>query len=231
MGKRRELRKPVQLVVRILGTDAQGKAFAEKVDATDASRSGLHVRGLSVALKLEDTVSVSYNDQKARYRVKWVVPSEPAAGGRGRWEAGLENFSPERNLFDIPLPTPVFDNYVAPAAGEKRAAPRMRCVASAELHPEGLAAPIMTGIGDLSLGGCFVDMPMPLSKSTRLKFVLWLDGVKVQGDARVTNVRPGFGMGLRFSDLPVEELAKLETFLAKIPRFPSQRRNVSPYGD
>lgn len=223
MGKRREPRKPVQLAVRILGTDANGKAFAEKVDALDASRSGLRVQGLSVALKIEDTVSVSYKEQKARYRVKWVVPREPSGGGRTRWEAGLENFSPERNIFDFPLPTPILDHYAGPSSSERRAAPRIRCTASAELHPEGRAAPIMVGIADLSVGGCFIDMPMPLAKGTQLKVTLWLDTVKVQSDAVVSNLRPGFGMGLHFTGLPPEEQNKLEQYLAKIPRFPFQR--------
>jgi len=151
-----------------LGTDAAGRPFAEKVETLDVSRSGLHVRGLSVALKLEDTVSVSYKDQKARYHVKWLVPGPTAPGKPARWDAGLENPSPERNIFDFPLPTPILDNYAGlssirsgsglpggptpSATGERRLLPRMRCVASAELHPDGQAAPIMAGIADVSLG-------------------------------------------------------------------------------
>lgn len=238
MGKRREPRKPVQVTVRILGTDAAGRPFAEKVETMDVSRSGLHVRGLSVALKLEDTVSVSYQDQKARYRVKWLVPGPTVPGKPARWDAGLENPSPERNIFDFPLPTPILDNYAGlssirsgsglaggptlSATGERRLLPRTRCVASAELHPDGQAAPIMAGIADVSLGGCFVDMPMPLRVGTQLKVALWLDAVKVQASAVVTNVRPGFGMGLHFLALPSEEESKLEVYLAKIPRYPFQ---------
>jgi len=230
MGKRREPRKPVQVTVRILGTDAAGRPFAEKVETLDVSRSGLHLRGLSVALKLEDTVSISYKDQKARYHVKWLIPAPTVPGSPARWNAGLENHSPERNIFDFPLPTPILDNYVGRSssglpggsAGERRTLPRMRCVASAELHPDGTGAPIMAGIADLSLGGCFVDMPMSLPIRTQLKVVIWLDSVKFQASAMVSNTRPGFGMGLHFTGLPQEERTKLEAYLAKIPRYPFQ---------
>jgi len=51
---------------------------------------------------------------------------------------------------------------------------------------------------------------------------VWLDAVKLQVSAVVSNVRPGFGMGLRFTTLPPEENAKLEAYLAKIPRYPFQ---------
>ena len=223
MGKRREPRKAVKLVVRVLGTDATGHAFAEKVEALDASRCGLRVQGLSVALKLEDTVSVSYKEQKGRYRVKWVAPRDASAAGRSRWAAGLEALSSDRSIFDFPLPEPILDNYVALAASERRIAPRVRCSGSAELHPEGQAAPVMVGVADLSLEGCFVDMPMPLPKGTALAITLWLDGVKVQGGAVVSNIRPGFGMGLHFTTLPPTEKAKLEQYLAKIPRYPFQQ--------
>jgi hypothetical protein len=229
MGKRREPRKPVQVTVRILGTDAGGRPFAEKVETLDVSRSGLHLRGLSVALKLEDTVSVSYNDQKARYHVKWLIPAPTVPGSPARWNAGLENHSPERNIFDFPLPTPILDNYAGRSstglpgsAADRRTLPRMRCVASAELHPEGKSAPIRAGIADLSLGGCFVDMPMAIPLGTHLRVVVWLDAVKLQASAVVSNARPGFGMGLKFTDLSPEEKSKLETYLAKIPRYPFQ---------
>jgi hypothetical protein len=184
-----------------------------------------------VALKLEDIISVTYKDQKARYHVKWVIPAQAVPGKPARWSAGLENHSPERNIFDFPLPTPILDNYAGRApsglpganAADRRALPRMRCVASAELHPEGKNAPIMAGIADLSLGGCFVDMPMPLPIGTRLNLVIWLDSVKLQTPAEVSNTRPGFGMGLHFAALPAEEKSKLEAYLARIPRFPFQK--------
>ena len=221
MGQRREPRKAIKVAVRILGTDASGRPFAEKIETEDVSRCGLRVRNLSVALKLEDIVSVSHQDKKTRYRVKWQTPTTPPPTvGPAHWDTGLENLAPEKSIFDFALPTPVLDNYAGPSAAERRAVTRMRCVTSVELHPEGRSAPIMATISDLSVGGCFVDMPMPLHKGTPLKVVLWLDAMKVQSDAVVSNARPGFGMGVKFIALPGEERAKLEGYLAKIPRFP-----------
>jgi hypothetical protein len=163
--------------------------------------------------------------------VKWLIPEATVSGKPARWNAGLENHSPERNIFDFPLPTPILDNYAGRSAStptggnaaDRRTLPRMRCTASAELHPEEKgAAPMMAGIADLSMGGCFVDMPMPLPIGTRLKVVVWLDAVKLQTSAVVSNTRPGFGIGLQFTGLPPEEKSKLEAYLAKIPRYPFQ---------
>ena len=105
------------------------------------------------------------------------------------------------------------------AAIETRSRGRIK----AELYPASQAAPMKVAVGDLSPGGCFIDMPMPLHKGTQLKVVLWLDAVKVQANAEVTNVRPGFGMGLHFTSLAAEEQTKLDEYLARVPKFPFQR--------
>ena len=222
MGKRREPRMPVELVVRILGTDAAGKPFMEKVNALDASRCGLRVRGLAAQLELEGVVSVSYKDQKGRYRVKWTTAIATPVGP-SHWEVGLEALSSDRSIFDFPLPTPVIDNYAGPASNERRSAERLRCTTSAEIHPVHQATSMRVSVGDISPGGCFIDMPMPLHKGTQLKIALWLGDVKITADAEVTNVRPGFGMGLHFTCIAAEEQAKLNEYLAKIPKFPFQR--------
>jgi len=179
----------------------------KKVETLDVSRSGVHLCGLTVALKLEDTVSVSYKDQKARYLVKWLVPVPTVPGSPARWNAGLENRAPERNIFDFPLPTPIFDNYAGQSssglpggsAAEPTDAPRMRCVASAELHPAGTTAPIMAGIADLSLGGCFVEYAHDASPfGTQLKAVVWLDAVSCKFQQSSATSRPWIRHGIAF---------------------------------
>ena len=66
-------------------------------------------------------------------------------------------------------------------------------------------------------------MPMPLHKGTQLKVALWLEDAKITVEAEVTNVRPGFGMGLHFTGVTAEDRSKLDGYLAKIPKFPFQK--------
>jgi len=129
----------------------------KKVETMDVSRSGLHVRGLSVALKLEDTVSVSYQDQKARYRVKWLVPGATVPGEPARWDVGLENPSPERNIFDFPLPTPILDNY----AVWHQSVPEAVCRAA--------AMPVATGERRLLPRECVVLLPRNCIRMDKLR--------------------------------------------------------------
>ena len=46
MGKRREPRMPIELPLRIFGTDAGGKIFSENVTTMDVSQNGAGLRGV-----------------------------------------------------------------------------------------------------------------------------------------------------------------------------------------
>jgi hypothetical protein len=218
MGKRREPRSPQQLTVRILGSDAEGRTFSQNVTTTNVSRMGVRVQGLEQTLKVGDIVGVMYGGKKARFRVQWMGGTESAATG----QAGLESVTPETRIWDIVLPAAIPDNYApsGPAHGtgpERRTAPRMRCEASVELYPSGQGT-IRARIVDLSQGGCFVEMPIPLPRGTRIKLGLWLGDLKLHADAVVNNSRPGFGIGIQFLDISEEDRQRLKDFLDRQPR-------------
>ena len=51
MGKRREPRKPIEVPVRIFGTDSGGKIFSENVTTVDVSHSGAKLGGVRARVK------------------------------------------------------------------------------------------------------------------------------------------------------------------------------------
>jgi len=68
---------------------------------------------------------------------------------------GLLNVSPEKPLWDFPLPPALPDNY-QPHVTEQRKHPRFKCNNSVELHTQDGASFYAT-LADLSLGGCYVE--------------------------------------------------------------------------
>jgi hypothetical protein len=220
MGNRSEPRLEVQVPVRVLGSDITGQTFSQNATTITVSSRGLCLRGLTRELKLGDTVGVVYNTRKTRYRVVWM--GKPASDLYG--QAGLECLTTDC-IWDFPLPPPGNDAHVrmTSTAGERRAHPRYRCTVSIEMHPEGKQPRVMGSVSDLSQGGCFVVMPIPLAQGTRLKAVLWLRETKVTTQAVVSGARPGFGMGLRFANLDEQGQKHLEDFLRSQPGVPFQR--------
>lgn len=211
MGKRREPRKAMQVPVRIFGTDVSGKIFSENVTTASVSNNGVRLDGVRAQVQVDEIVGLTYGNNKVHFRVKWVgVPGTPTEGA-----VGLVNLTPERPMWDFPLPHPVFDNFREESRGDRRTSPRVKCAVSIELKAEG--EPTMWGkASDLSTGGCFVEMPIPLKVATKFEIVLWLSGTKLKAQAAVASSAPGYGIGVRFIDLSPQDKELLRSFMSTI---------------
>src|ERR1700693_1656699 len=167
MGQRHEPRSETRLPVRIFGTDAEGKLFTENVFTVDISREGAKLSGVRAQIQIGEVIGVSHGPNKSRFAVKWAgQPGTPREG-----ELGLQNITPEKYIWSVALPGVSADTYgrKSGAGSDRRQNPRMKCSNSIQLHPEGQAAPIWGKAQDLSTGGCFVEMPMPLPKGSKIR--------------------------------------------------------------
>jgi hypothetical protein len=193
MGKRSEPRKPVQLPVRIFGTDRQGRIFSEAVNTVDVSRSGAKLSGVKVQIPVDEVIGLTCGNNKVHFRVKWT--GQPGTPSEGR--VGLLNLTPEHPLWDFQLPLGVIDTFKAELRGERRKSARVKCDVPVEIHPEG-EAKMFGKASDISLGGCFVEMPIPLKPDTKFEIALWLAETKIRLKGEVASTAPGFGIGVRF---------------------------------
>ena len=212
MGKRREPRKPVELAVRIFGTDSNGKIFSENLTTVDISQNGAKVQGLKAKVKVDEIVGATCGKNRAHFRVKWAG----GAGTPAEGQIGLLNLNPEKPFWDALLPHGVADNFQpTAAANERRKSVRVKCSISVELHPPG--QPVIWGkASDLSQGGCFVEMPIPLKAESKFEIVLWLDGSKLRLSGEVVSASPGFGIGVRFTKVSAQGQEFLQRHLQSL---------------
>ena len=208
MGKRREPRKEIKVAVRIFGTDRGGQVFSEKVFTTNVSRHGAELIGVQSQIAKDEVIGLTYGATKCHFRVMWTgEPGTPKDG-----HIGLLNLSPEKSLWDFPLPPPSYDGTVRDAH-DRRAHPRFKTTNSVELYPNGQATPIRARTADISLGGCFVEMPIPIPKGTPVRIGIWVRDNKLWAEAKVITSTPGFGIGLQFTQISEAEKAQLQQFL------------------
>lgn len=217
MGQRREPRKEVRLPVRIFGTDANGRTFSENVFTSDVSQGGVKLDGVQAEIKVGEIIGMAYGQNKGRFSVKWAGQAGSSRGG----QLGLQILSSNKPLWDFSLPASEVDGYKAQArAAERRKHPRLKAMNSVELHPEGQAAPIWGRAIDLSLGGCFIEMPIPLKQGMKLKVGIWIRETKLWAVGKIVNSRPGFGVGIQFTEISEEDSARLKQFLQSITSLP-----------
>jgi hypothetical protein len=108
MGKRREPRIQAKLQVRIAGIDASGRHLLQMVTTRDISRQGALLHGVQGTFKLGEILSVTYKNNKARFRVSWT--GEPGTNRAG--QLGVQNMEPAKCIWDVAiLPSPGADRY------------------------------------------------------------------------------------------------------------------------
>jgi hypothetical protein len=212
MGKRREPRIPVEVPVRIFGTDSSGKIFSENVTTVDVSQNGAKLKGVKAQINLEEVIGASCGRNKVHFKVKWVgALGTPSAG-----TIGLSNLSPDKPFWDVALPHGMQDNFKSTSGNERRRWPRVKCSISVELHPAG--QPVIWGkASDLGPGGCFVEMPIPLPAETKFEIVMWLGGTKLRLQGQVAGVSPGFGIGVRFLNISPKDVEYLQQQIKLLP--------------
>jgi hypothetical protein len=106
-------------------------------------------------------------------------------------------------------------SHAAPAP-ERRLYPRYSVQVQVELHLEGSDVPMRLETTDLSRGGCYVQLMIPLSVGIRLRATLWLAGHAVIIHGLVVTRHPQFGNGIMFVDFEGDGAHVLEQYLAEI---------------
>jgi PilZ domain len=210
MGRRSQPRKPIAVPVRIFGTDKHGQVFSEKVSTVNISRTGAEIAGLRAELALDEIVGLTCGSNRVHFRVKWIgTAGTPKAG-----HVGLLNIAPEKPLWDFPLLPDATDVY-QPGSIEQRTTARYRCQNSIEAHVAG-GASFWGTVADLSLGGCYVEMPLPLEPGTKLKVGIWFGQTKAWARAQVAHTTPGVGVGLKFIEISDQDRDVIRRFVESL---------------
>jgi hypothetical protein len=224
MATRREQRKNVTLSVRIFGMDANGRVFSEILSTVNVSLEGAMLTGFKRPIKTGEVIGLSYGKSKARFRVQWV--GQPGTPLEGR--IGVQNLLPTTCIWDVQLP-PRGAEEKSRVYATARKFPRIKCSPSVELRPNGLP-PLWSKAGEMSPGGCFVEMMMPLQPGTRMKISIWLKDDKVVAEGVVANSRPGHGIGIKFTEMNADDMERLKDFLKTMVRIPLQNLGLGQAG-
>jgi hypothetical protein len=224
MATRREQRKNVTLSVRIFGMDANGRVFSETVSTVNVSLEGAMLTGFRRPIKPGEVIGLSYGKSKARFRVQWV--GQPGTPLEGR--IGLQNLLPTTSIWDVQLPPRGAEEKSRVYATTRRF-PRVKCSPSVELRPHG-QPPLWSKAGEMSPGGCFVEMMMPIQPGTRMKISIWLKDDKVVAEGIVANSRPGHGIGIKFTQMNADDMDRLKDFLKTMVRIPVQNMGLGEAG-
>lgn len=107
-------------------------------------------------------------------------------------------------------------NLPAEAAGpanDRRRAPRYPFVATAEIVELSSGARMIVRVTELSLFGCYIDMPQPLPSGSHVFVKIYTRTDLFEAEATVVYTQPNLGVGLAFRDVSPLFLPTLKKWL------------------
>jgi hypothetical protein len=197
--KRREMRLPTTLDVRILGMDANGKVFHAAATTLDISLSGARITGLAVRLNQGDIVGLQSGGAKSRFRVAWVRGNQDDT-----YMLGLHCLEKGGS--------PWRDRIQEAKEGDRRRSERFPCNGTVSLRSAS-STPIWGTLRDVSERGCYIQSPNTVATGDILSGQFVINGVQIDGMAEVRNSIHAVGMGLQWSDLGCDGQEKLNGIL------------------
>jgi len=202
-----------QQVVRLSGEvawqDASGRTGIRFLDVPQASR-----RLMQIWL------------QQNTSRPATGVPPHPSAGRSSEARSSANEARSEREPKSASMSEPIDSTQVS-NAGNRRGEQRFACKLGAEVYRLGTSVPNRCTLSDISEGGCYVEMPTPLSGQSGVEILVRTADTKLRIRGQVLATHPGFGMGVRFmfrDSGEREEIMRLLAILSTGPALDEQTR-------
>ena len=105
------------------------------------------------------------------------------------------------------------------AYGKQRRYPRFRAALPVELRQPGVNVPVREQTGEISLGGCYVEMTSTQQVSQEVEIILWIGQEKVVAQGMVVSNHPAFGNGIKFTQVSEEDRARLQKLVDSLDPF------------
>jgi PilZ domain len=96
---------------------------------------------------------------------------------------------------------------------ERRRTPRYPFIATAEVIDQSSQATVSTRVTELSLRGCYLDMPDPLPIDARINIKIYSEGKFFESTAMVVYSQHKLGVGVTFLEIRPQFLSVLKQWL------------------
>ena len=99
---------------------------------------------------------------------------------------------------------------------KRRAVRRCQLVASAEVTERDAQTKLSARISEIGLGGCYVDTLSPFPDGTLIRIRIIRDSGAFECEAKVVYIQDGFGMGIAFTNVALDQSRLLQNWIADL---------------
>ncbi|MGE0405289.1 MAG: PilZ domain-containing protein [Candidatus Korobacteraceae bacterium] len=212
---RSEPRRVRNEVVQVFGLNGSGRPFHQSATTVDISFRGARLRGLNCWEQPGEVIGIRCGrGGKARFLVVWI--GKPSTLYEG--QVGLSCLEPGKSIWDeVSEVHPVIEQVTlvpaAPAMPQavsnssmmvvtnRRSSLRYRATGRAQVREVGGESWRWSLLCDLGAGGCYLEMPSPVSVGRLVEANLNVAGVQMHVRGEVIASHPYVGMAVQFKQL------------------------------
>jgi hypothetical protein len=200
MGNRFQKRNKAVLPIKVSGVDTGGREFTVFAHTLDINTSGARLGKIQPQVKCGDELTLHYRNNKVRFVVRWIGPSETAVQG----QLGLECLEPTKDLWPLEASTapPGIDDFEIQEPKSNSTATRdtrYPCNGIVEVRPSRAQKGFSAHIEDISAEGCRIRVLAALPIGTSVSLMVRVEGIEIEGTGIVRTSFPGEGMGIFFT--------------------------------
>lgn len=96
---------------------------------------------------------------------------------------------------------------------ERRRTPRYPFIATAEIIPSPTTTGVSARVTELSLHGCYIELPNPLPQGSELTVKIYAEGKFFEASGVVVYSQPALGFGVSFENVRPQFLSVLKQWL------------------
>ncbi len=207
--------------VQIFGIDRSNTPFSERASVMEFNASEVLLADVRATLRPEDIVGIRCGERKVRHRVIWVGRPSSNQGGQVRlrtiepmkdlWGDLLpDHFRQRQSALDVTLP----GTEPRWTGGNRRNNTRFDCHGRVRYQMPGVQGAAWAKLRDISRGGCYIETPATMPRTSQLSLEIEVDGLQLRTFATVQVCNPGYGMGLQFTDMSEPQREQLEEWIS-----------------
>jgi PilZ domain len=224
MTKATAAQNTAELLVRVWGMNADGRAFFQNVTARNLTDESAQLTGIDHALKVGEIIGVQHADKKARVKVVGVADG----GLPGKITADVRIMSGQPCPWEGLAATQQKKEAETSRRSNQRQFRRVKTRFPLELRDErGRGTVMQTNSADITGRGCYVETMVPLPLGTRLNVTFWIESTKIATTGIVRSSDPGVGMGIEFTGLNEESKERFQRHLESLADLPMRPQNPS----
>jgi len=156
-----------------------------------------------------------WQDSTGRIGIRFVDVPQSARRLLREWLSSRISLQESKVTVSLPirLPGPLLNS-----PGDRRIQSRHACQLGTEVYRLGVKVPHHCNLTDISIGGCYVEMPSPFAAGTSVEMIVRTPDFKFVSRGVVQTVNPGFGMGVAFVAQSKEQRDQVQELIKVVHR-------------